>query len=50
MKKVVILTETEYEDLKNSEKSLENVLKNLNELIDSPKELREYIAELLDRE
>ena len=50
MQKVVILTPNEYEDLKESENSLEKILNNLERLIDSPKELREYIANLLDIE
>lgn len=50
MQEVVILTPTEYEDLKASEETLLKVLENLGELKDKPTELNKYIGELLDIE
>ena len=50
MQKVVILEEREYEDLIESERSLSQLLKELEELIDKPEELRAFIADKLDIE
>lgn len=48
MQKVIILTETEYEDLKNSDVSLKQLMKDLERLVDKPEELREYILNKLN--
>lgn len=48
MQTVVMLTPTEYENLKASEKSLSEVLKVLEKLKDQPEELKEYIENLLN--
>lgn len=50
MQKVVILTPDEYDNLVDSEKELVRVLDELKRLINSPEELREFIADLLDIE
>lgn len=47
MKKVIILEEHEYENLKNSEESLKQLMNDLEKLIDKPNELREYILQKL---
>lgn len=48
MQKVIVLTETEYEDLKASEKTLLEVLEAIGRLKDKPEELKEYIENLLE--
>ena len=47
MKKVIILEEHEYENLKNSEESLKQLMNDLEELIDQPDKLRECILNKL---
>ena len=50
MERVVILTPDEYDNLKQSENSLVELLNDLERLMNSPKELRDYISNLLDIE
>lgn len=50
MERVVVLSETEFEDLENSHKELKRVLKELEERANSKDELQEFVKELLDIE
>jgi hypothetical protein len=47
MQKVVILTIEEYDELLENEKSIHKILDKLEQLKDKPKELNEYIEDLI---
>ena len=48
MKKVIVLTEKEFEELESYKVSFEELTKSLEEKIDNPEELIGYIKEMLD--
>lgn len=50
MKTVIILSPEEYEDLRNSEIALTNLLNELENLVHEPEKLVEYIKEKLEIE